>query len=189
MTKGQGGLRALSVAALLFLPAVAWASKPPPRRPPVKPSPKSTTGPDVFVGYSFLRSGEANMNGWAIAGSFPFRGSLRLVADLSGHYGSFADVDLKNLTFLAGVRLPWREQERLRPFADLLIGGSRSTSTFDVISSSTTALGGALGVGADYDVSGRWAVRGQAQLHLLHSGGGWDADPRLAAGVTYRFGR
>jgi hypothetical protein len=143
----------------------------------------------VLAGYSFLRSGEANLNGWEIAASFPFRGSLRLVADLSGHYGSFADVDLKNITFLAGARLPWREDRRLRPFADLLVGGSRSTSTFDVISSSTTAWGGAAGVGADYGLSGRWAVRGQAHLHLLHSGGGWDADPRLSAGLAYRFGR
>jgi opacity protein-like surface antigen len=186
---GTGGPQALWAAAvLLFLPPAAFAAKPPPpRRPPPKAS-VASTGPDVFVGYSYLRSGEANMNGWELTGSFPFRGSLRLLADLSGHYGSFAGADLSQLTFLAGLRLAWHEGRRLRPFGDVLVGGSRIKSTFDVLSSSTTAWGGALGLGADYGLSGRWAVRGQATLHLLHSGG-WDADPKLSAGVVYRFGR
>lgn len=188
MTTGRGGSRALWVAVALFLlPPVAWASKPPPRRPPAKPQ-KKTTGVDVFLGYSFVHAGEANLNGLELSGSFPFRGSLRLVADLSRHSGSFAGADLSQLTFLAGARLVRRENERLRPFGDLLLGGSRNKSTFDTLSSSDTALGGALGIGADYGVSRRWAVRGQAHLLLLHSGGGWGTDPRLSAGVAYRFG-
>jgi hypothetical protein len=151
-----------------------------------RPSP--ATGPDVFLGYSFLHSGEANLNGWELTGSLPFRGSLRLVADLSRHSGSFAGGDLSQLTFLAGARLVRREHERLGLFGDLLLGGSRSKSTFDSLSSSTTAVGGALGVGAGYGLSRHWAVRGQAHVLLLHSGAGWGTDPRLSAGVTYRLG-
>ncbi len=53
------------------------------------------SGPDVFAGYSYTRAGDANLNGWELSGSLPYRRRLRLAVDLSGHYGSFGGADLK----------------------------------------------------------------------------------------------
>lgn len=188
MKRGIGA--PLRVAAvLLLLPAVVASAAPAATRPPVRGA-TGSTGPDLFGGYSFLHSGEANLNGWEVSGSFPFRRlprSLRLVADLSGHYGSFAGGDLRQINVFGGVRLTGHRVGRLRPFAEALLGGARNSTTFDVFSSSTTALGGALGGGADYRFRARWALRGQAHLLLLHSNGVWDASPRLSLGLAYRF--
>jgi hypothetical protein len=176
-------------AVLLLLPAVVASAAPPATRPPARDA-AGSTGPDVFVGYSFLHSGEANLNGWEASGTFRFhrfRRSLRLVADLSGHYGSFAGGDLRQINLFGGVRLMGHRVGRFRPFAEALVGGARSTTTFDVLSSSTTALGGALGGGTDYRLRARWALRGQAHLLLLHSNGVWDTSPRLSIGLSYRF--
>ena len=180
MKRGLGA--GLFIVAVLLLPPAGVASAAPPApRPPAR-DPAGSTGPDLFAGYSFLHSGEANLNGWEVSGSFRLRRlprSLRLVADLSGHYGSFAGGDLRQINLFGGVRLTGHRVGRLRPFAEGLVGGARSTTVFDVFSSSTTAWGGALGAGADYRLRARWAVRGQAHLLLLHSNGVWDASPRL----------
>jgi hypothetical protein len=178
---------------LLTMSTIASAGEvPKDRRPP--PPPHSTDGPDLFGGFSYTHSGEANLKGWHMSASLPFKGSLRLVADLSGHYGSFAGADLSQITFLAGARYVWNRNRPLRPFGQALLGGARSKSSFvdasgTSFSDSHSAWGGALGGGADYRLSRRWAARGQAELLLLHSAGTWDSDPRLSLGLVYRFGR
>jgi hypothetical protein len=128
------------------------------------------------------------MHGWHVAGSRPFRRSLRLVADLSGHYGSFAGADLSQLTFLAGVRYsPPRPGGSLAPFAHALLGGARSSTTVSDTSFSNGAWGGALGAGVDYGLNRRWAARAQLDLLVLRSGGVTDKDPRISLGAVYRF--
>ena len=159
------------VIALSLLPSLTQAA------PAVTES-----GPDVFAGYSYTHAGDANLNGWELSGSLPFRRRLRLAVDLSGHYGSFAGVDLKQLTLLAGPRMTWRFR-RLSPFAQVMAGAARSTALRD----STTGWGVAPGGGADYRLTRRWAVRGQAELLFLRANGVWDRDPRLAIGAVYRF--
>jgi len=98
-----------------------------------------------------------------LSGSVPARPSVRLMADLSGHYGSFAGASLRQT--------------------------SHTTSKFEAasLSSGDTAWGGALGIGTGYRVARRGALRGHADYLLLHSGGGWDGDPRLSLGAAYHF--
>src|SRR5262249_45357824 len=115
--------------------------------------------------------------------------TLRLVADLGGDYGSFAGADIKQLTFLAGVRLVGRQPGRLQPFGELLVGGAHSTSTFADISASTTAWGGCVGGGADYRITGRGSARGQLHGLLLPGNGSWDFAPRVSLGLSSRFRR
>ncbi len=180
---------------LCLLPALAGASEPlaaaPPARKPERRAP-AKDGPDVSGGFSYLRSGDASLLGGHVSVSAQsFHRSFRLVADLSVHTGSFAGADLSQVTFLVGARHVWHGGRRLRPFGQLLVGGARTKSEFaDAgLSSSATGWGGAPGAGVDYVLSPRWAVRGQGDVLLLHSAGGWDADPRLSVGVVYRFGR
>lgn len=172
--------------ALLLTAALAGAA---PRR---AASASQGARADVFGGYSYTHAGEASLHGWGLSGSFPWRDSLSLVADLSGHYGSFAGADLGQLAFMAGARWTWRSG-RLSPFAEGLLGGARTSASVDVagasVSDSDTDWGLALGGGADYRLSDRWAARGLVHLRLLRGEGALDTDPRIAVGVVYRLGR
>jgi len=188
--------RVFVVLPLLMLPVAAAAQ---PKSKQAGGGPSSTTptrqGPDLFGGFSYTHAGQANLKGWHVSGAVPFGGrlfggSLRLAADLSGHYGSFAGADLSQLTFLAGPRLNWRGH-RLSPFAQVLAGGARTRTsiTTPALSASTTSWGGSFGAGADYRLTPRWAARAQGEVLLLHGQGVWDTNPRLSLGAVYRFGK
>jgi opacity protein-like surface antigen len=178
---------AWTLGVLLLVPDLEGASAAARARPGLWPG---TTSPELSAGYSFLRAGEANLHGVGASASFHFWRSTRLIADLSFHTGSFAGADLQQVNFMGGLRRVFRDDERWQPFAQVLLGGARSTSKFaDVLDSSQTRWGGALGAGIDYRLSDRWAVRGQADYLVLHSSGRWDGDPRLSAGLAYRFVR
>jgi outer membrane protein with beta-barrel domain len=153
-----------------------------------RPAPVGATDPDVSAAYSYLRAGEANLHGAGVSASFHFWRNTRLLADVSFHTGSFAGAALREMIFMGGLRRVFRDEERWQPFVQVVAGGARSTIKVpDVLNSSQTTWGGALGVGTDYRLSERWAVRGQADYLLLHSGAGWDGDPRLSIGLAYRL--
>jgi hypothetical protein len=184
--------------SLLAVPVVATAAEPPRKSQPGERRSATATprqGPDVFGGLSYTHAGQANLKGWHLSGAVPFRGrlfggSVRIAADLSGHYGSFGGADLSQLTFLAGPRLAW-SRRTLSPFAQVLVGGARTGTSIpapQALSGSTTSWGGAFGAGADYRLAPRWAARAQGDLLLLHGQGVWDTNPRLSLGAVYRFG-
>ena len=181
---------AWAAVALSLLPSLTEAAQRPRATGKRGAAPAAVeSGPDVFAGYSYTQAGDAKLNGWELSGSLPFKRRLRLAVDVSGHYGSFGGADLEQLTFLAGPRMTWRSG-RLTPFAQVMAGVSRSTAALPggAFSDSTTGFGLAPGVGADYRLTGRWAVRGQAELVVLKAAGVWDKDPRLGVGAVYRLG-
>jgi outer membrane protein with beta-barrel domain len=151
-----------------------------------------SAGADLSGGYSYTHAGEADLHGWGLSASYPIRGSLRLLADVSGHYGSFAGADLNQLGLLGGARYGWGKG-RLRPFADALLGGVRTSVSVGAgeasVSDADTDWGVAFGGGVDYELSTRWALRGLLHLRLLKGEGAWDTDPRLSIGVAYRLSR
>jgi len=179
------------VGAVILLLPVPGRSAPAPRPRPRAAAPAREVGTDVSASYSYLSAGEAHLSGADFSASFGFRGPWRVAADLSVHAGSFAGADLRQVTLMGGLRRGFHPGRRWQPFGQGLLGGSRSTSTFDGIdgslSASQTSWGGVLGAGVDYRLTPRWAVRGQVDYLLLHSSAGWDADPRLSVGVAYRF--
>jgi len=186
----------MSSARILAL-AVALGSAAPlagaaPRRAtPAKADPAAPSS-DLFAGYSYTHAGEASLHGWGLSGSYRLRDALSLVADLSGHYGSFAGADLGQLGFMAGARWTGRAG-RLRPFAEGLLGAVRTSTSLQgtgiSASDADTDWGLAFGGGADYPVSERWAVRALLHLRLLRGEGTLDTDPRLSVGAVYRLRR
>jgi hypothetical protein len=144
--------------------------------------------PDLYAGYSYTHAGEASLNGWGLAGSYPLNVRLRLVLDLTGHYGSFAGASLSQTGLMAGVRGVW-SWHRLSPFAEGLVGFARTNVSASGLSEADTDWGVAFGGGLDYPLARSWAARGLFQLRLLHGQGVWDSDPRVSVGAVYRFGR
>jgi hypothetical protein len=109
------------------------------------------------------------------------------VADLSGHYGSFAGADLGQLAFLGGARWRTRAGRRLSPFGEGLLGAARTSTSVEVagtsIEDADTDWGLGLGGGLDYHIGERWSVRGLVQLRCV--GRGPRTRPRFSVRAVY----
>jgi hypothetical protein len=180
---GSGDLAGLGASILLLLAAPMAAAAPPSGGGP---------GPGLFAGYSYTRAGEAGLHGWQLGGSYPLGVSLQVVAEVSGHYGSFAQADLSQLTLLAGGRWVWT-RGRVAPFAEALVGGVRTRTSVDLprggIADTDTDWGPAFGGGLDYRFAQHWSARAQVDLLVLRAEGSWESDPRLSLGIVYLLGR
>ena len=182
--------RVLTLAAGLGLAAsLAGAA---PQAASKKAAPATPPAPDVFLGYSYTKAGDASLNGIGLQGTVPVGDTFRVVIDVSGHDGTFAGADFDQIGLLAGGR--WSPlRSRARPFADVLAGFVRTSTSIESgdvnVKDSDSDFGVALGGGLDYGLTERWSVRGLFHLRLISGEGNWDADPRFAVGFVYRLGR
>ena len=168
-----------AIAALLVFAAAATAS--------------AQERSDLFAGYSALVSDGDTFHGWHAAAAFGLSGRIALVADASGHGGTSEDGDdVSSLALMAGPRFAF-SSGRIRPFLQV-IGGvvrtRRGQTIFEVeIAEKSTDLGGAAGGGVDVGFGERWAARVAADFRVVRADGETSSDPRLSAGIAYRFGR
>lgn len=149
---------------------------------------------DAFAGYSALAGGDSGTrHGWNVTLGSGGARRLGIVVDLSGHMGKVEDSgdDLTTLALMAGPRLRLGGG-RVRPFVHLIGGVVRSrasVSVFDVeISESATDFGGAAGGGFDVAFGGPWSLRLAGDYRVVKTDDGTARDPRISAGVAYRFG-
>lgn len=134
----------------------------------------------------------SNLNGWEVSGTYKPGHVLGYTADFSGHYGTTKGGSTHLQTFLFGPQVSL--SGLVSPFAHVLIGGahesvgSGATSTALTVPTSSTAFAAALGVGIDLKVFPLLSVR-PIQLDYLVTTfhGGWQAQPRVSAGIILRF--
>lgn len=201
--------RVFSIASLLFVCSLSAKAQDFPKA-------------EVFGGYSFFRAGGGdNLNGWNASVAGNVNSWFGLVADFSGHYDSASSrsqLDFPGLpgfpplpgsaitiqrktsvhTFLAGPRFSYRKNERITPFAHLLLGVSRRHSESETdfgglgrtfFSSNDTGFAGALGGGLDVTLSKNIALRVvQADYMLTRSFGFNRSNGRVSIGLVFRFG-
>lgn len=147
---------------------------------------------DAFAGYSMLASdGETRHGGHAALG-WGVSGRIGVLLDASRHQGQDAEgTDVSVLSLMAGPRVTFGGG-RVRPFVHVIGGVVRSkasVSVFDVeISESATDLGGAAGGGLDLGFGDRWALRLAGDYRVVKVDDDTARDPRLSAGVAYKFG-
>jgi opacity protein-like surface antigen len=146
------------------LAAVVFAST------PVVGLAQDTPKAEVFGGYAFTRSDGESLHGWNASLSASLNGWLAIAADLSGLYATLDGTDVSRTFLLAGPRLT-RRGNNLTLFAQVLVGGVRTSAGIEVlgvsISQKSTDLGGTVGAGLDVKVAGSWAVRLQGELALI----------------------
>jgi hypothetical protein len=184
--KTSSSMRRLAWAllALAAFPSLTLAATKP-RKPKAPPAgTRESDRPELFAGVSYMPSGDVGLKGVELAGAVPFRGPVRLVLDLALHSGSSPVADVSQQTLLLGAERSW--SGKLRPFARVLLGATRIKTETLAFSESGTHMAGAVGGGVAYLLSSQWGVRGQFELFLVNAGG-WQTDPRYAAGVTYRL--
>jgi hypothetical protein len=140
---------------------------------------------DLFGGYSLLASDES-AHGFEASLGWQAWGSLGVVADVSRHSGG----DLVTEAFLAGPRLAFG-QGSVRPSVHGFIGVARSGASikiFDVtISERATDLAAAVGGAVDVGAARRFSLRVKGDYLLVKTESETVGDPRLSAGVVFRF--
>ena len=109
-------------------------------------------------------------------------GYFSAVADVGGHYGSFAAIGTSTYTFLFGpqISLP----ERVSPFGHLLLGGAHNSTGGFGSSSFSMALGG--GIDAELPHGIHWRLI-QMDYLLTQFGGGSQNNFRLSTGILIKF--
>ena len=149
---------------------------------------------DLFGGYSYEHTSGDNAvsrHGWNAAASFDLTGSISLVADAAGHYGSSQGVDTSQLTLMAGPRFWYVRGERYSVFAHALAGLVRETDSVRVldisISESETRFGLLSGLGLDVKLGGPWALRVGGDYVWSTKDGSSHGGFRAGVGAAYRF--
>jgi opacity protein-like surface antigen len=167
---------------------------------------------EVFGGFSYLRDDLdqgllRDARGWNISANYNLNNFLGVKADFSGHHGERAYVDPlevfkekeNNFTFLFGPQFSYRKNERVVPFAHVLLGARRSKYSWeftDIVSGAPTGDGefsdnaftAAFGGGVDLKLTKRWAVRlVQADYLLTRFYGNTQNNLRIGTGFVFRF--
>ena len=173
-------------------------------------------------GSSSIRvGGGENLNGWNASVCGNLNSWFGLAADFSGHYDSSSSTtelsppgvpgfpplptfsttvksDTNIFTFLVGPRLSYRKNERITPFAHVLLGASRRHTDSEINSSgfgrvsfsaNDTAFAAAVGGGLDVPLSKNFTLRVvQAEYVLTRSFGNNGNNARVSTGIVFRFG-
>jgi opacity protein-like surface antigen len=164
---------------------------------------------EVFGGYRYTRFQSGNFNGWNTAVTGNINSWLGITADVSGVYRrqfqtTFGTANLqvgfRQYSYLFGPTFSRNKEGTVKPYAHVLLGVSRLSST--VKSDSTTggvpsvsngdnAFAMALGGGVDVRVRKSLAVRPiQADYFLTRFGGMGDKTQnsvRISTGLVFRF--
>jgi opacity protein-like surface antigen len=159
---------------------------------------------EIFGGYSYLRADDSfddglDLHGWNASGAANFTRYAGLVADFSGHYNditfspTLGKADISAHLFLVGPRFSYRGNERVTPFAHVLLGAARShVSYFDPtgkVKLRDSAFAMAVGGGLDVKVHDRLAVRlFQADYVLTRFADDNQHNFRLSTGLVLRLG-
>jgi len=159
---------------------------------------------EIFGGYSYLRldddlNDDRDLNGYNVSGNVTVLGNwLGIKADFSGHFGDSAialtpRTDLRKDLFLFGPQFTFRKNERIQPFAHVLIGVARVDLDNDTLGVNFDDTGFALAVGGGVDVTAftnRLAIRVfQADYVLTRFNEVNFNNFRASTGVVLRLGK
>ena len=156
--------------------------------------PAAAAAGDVAGGYSFERTNgddAVSRHGWNVSAAMGLTGSISLVADAGGHYGSSEGVDTRQLTIMGGPRFYYLRSSRYSLFAQFLAGLLRETASVKVldvtISESESRLGILSGAGLDVKAGGRWSVRLSGDYEWSTKDGDGRSGFRAGVGAAWRF--
>jgi outer membrane protein OmpA-like peptidoglycan-associated protein len=163
---------------------------------------------ETFFGYSFLHVKPSAQTGSSPVNSFNMHGGsaslavnlnrwLGLVADFGGYHGSDiagSGTSGNLFSYLFGPRFSLRTNERVTPFAQMLLGGVHGTGSSTLGVTAKNAWAATFGGGMDINVNRRLAIRlGQAEYFMTrfkNIPGVKEAQNnlRLSSGIVFRWG-
>jgi outer membrane immunogenic protein len=152
---------------------------------------QDTPAAEVSAGYSYLRLGVSNginENGGSISIAGNVNRWLGLVADVGGYHASPFGVGFNTLTYMGGPRFSYRSSSRVTPFAQVLLGGARTSASAFGMSGSTNGFAYSAGGGVDLGLTKHIALRPQLDYIGMRVGGGTVNTVRGSFGIVFRFG-
>ena len=152
---------------------------------------QNTPAAEVSASYSYLRLGVSNgvnQNG----GSVSIAGNLNrwfgIAADVGGYHAAPSGVSLNTLTYMGGPRFSYRNSGRVTPFAQVLLGGARTSVSAFGTSGSTNGFAFSAGGGVDLGVTKHIALRPQLDYIGMRVGSSTLNTVRGSFGIVFRFG-
>ena len=157
---------------------------------------------ELFGGYSYLRADDANdgldIHGWNASFAANLNKWVGLAADFSGHYGDATLVpgtkaDLNMHIFTVGPRFSYRGNDRVTPFAHVLVGAARVDSSYlsrlGKIKNSDSTFALVLGGGLDINANKNLAFRlFQADYVMTRFDGETQNNFRISTGLVLKLG-
>jgi hypothetical protein len=179
----------LVAVCLLFISAIAVAADDVPKV-------------EIFGGYQLLNEtgeGGVTMHGFGAALEGNINKSVGIVGDFGFGMKTMSemgvDVDMKDITFMAGPRIGYRA-DKFRIFGEYLFGVNHMSGGADAlgvtVSSSMNGFAMAFGGGVDISVNKKISIR-PARLDYLTSHfsidgvGGWEKQLLYSAGIVFKF--
>ena len=159
---------------------------------------------EVFGGYSILNSeNDRTGHGWHGSVAANLNSWFGLVVDVSGHYDSEAsslvfgpntftsDLELSKHSFHIGPRFSYRGNEKVTPFAHLLLGGVREhreeVTSIGFFKTNDTSASTIVGGGLDVKLTEKLALRlVQADFVFIRNGFS-EHNARVSTGLVFRF--
>jgi opacity protein-like surface antigen len=154
---------------------------------------------EVFGGYSLLRDGGVNFNGWNGEVTGNLNQWFGITADIGGNYhresvtagGQTVSTDVNTYRYVFGPTVFLRS-DRYTIFAHSLFGGARESAgvsgSVPDMSFTGNVFSLAFGGGLDYNVNKNFAVRvGQFDVFADHASSRWNKAGRYSAGLVFRF--
>lgn len=192
--------RNFNLALLVFLLLIAHMLAAPAAR-----AQSDSTKFELGLNYNYVRANGPpatcacfSMNGGGAWLGYRLTHSFTAVAEFSAqHAGNINSTgeDLTLFSYLFGPRYTWRKSDLFQPFGELLLGGARSSGTFEPNlagnSGSFNAFAMVAGGGLDLNFSRRIALRAfEADYYFTKFPNGANDHQnnlRVAAGVVIRF--
>jgi opacity protein-like surface antigen len=141
---------------------------------------------EIFGGYSYMRldtgnaGGDQDLNGFSTSYTYNFNSFLGATAEFSGAFANNVAVtsttatttiqDINNYFFLFGPKFTFRGNERITPFAHVLLGvvtqdfqqasNNTTTLTSSSVLNNNTQFAMAVGGGIDISLTERLSIRG-----------------------------
>ena len=137
---------------------------------------------EILGGYSYLRSGDTNFNGWKATLVGNVNSWLGIAADFDGDYAG--EESEHSITF--GPHFVLRKNKRWTPVGFGLIGVAiEKSASGETEHGFATELGG----GLDYEASHRWTLRVfDVTASITHVGGETKVSPKVGFGVVLNLG-
>lgn len=136
-------------------------------------------------------SGTHSCHGGGGSATYNLTSYLGVAAEVAGCKvtGLPSGVSASAVSYLFGPRLTYRAYGRLEPFGEFLFGGAHDSITVAGASTTDSAFSFAIGGGADYKLSERFAIRFvQADYLYTKFGNTHQNNARIQAGIIFRFG-
>jgi hypothetical protein len=129
--------------------------------------------------------------GWMASGGVNLLRSLAAIGEVSGSSKTLSipgeKPKLRVYTFMAGPRLRWPSRAGINPFAQVLFGSARASTS--VLSSRQTVTDFAYqpGGGVDLNSTRRIGVRVEGDYRIIRAGGRNSKEPRVVGAAVIGF--